>query len=572
LGRKQVDPLNLNRLAPRHQRTARQGVLPNHDFLRIPSPWFLRRDLPWAAGKKIRGGSIAVVRGAGLPSNQGIASPRLPLSAGGRFGLILLSFLLLGNSPKGPISQSGFSSGGNEGAGSMERYGPYGGPSFSPGPDRSTAYVPPAGDLEDFYAYQTQAGDTLHAVAVRFNASYSEIQPMEGAHLPERGLLPTGRTLRIPKKFTATTESARLFPDSEIVYSPTSAGFSVAAFILGKRGYLSAYTDEDGKSGSEILLQLARENSINPKMLLAMLDYTSGWVSGPSPASPTLDYPMRFIDPYSRGLYKQMMLAVNFLERGYYGWREANVLYLYFGNGEAVRLAPDLNAGTVAVMYYFSKISKDPAAWKAGMADFFGRYSELFGDPRENALEPLFTAELHQPFFVLPFAIGSSWCFSNGPHGAWDSKGPAAALDFAPPQYEHSAAVTRMLLASATGCIVRSGENAVVLDLDCDGSEQTGWNLFYYHVAEDGRVREGSIVRKGEKIGYASSAGGFSTGIHVHMARKYNGEWILAAGAEPFSLSGWTVSAGAGGEWDLVRNGRTVIASADCNFPNMVFR
>jgi hypothetical protein len=31
----------------------------------------------------------------------------------------------------------------------------------------------------------------------------------------------------------------------------------------------------------------------------------------------------------------------------------------------------------------------------------------------------------------------------------------------------------------------------------------------------------------------------------VHIARKYNGEWILAAGPLPFTLSGWVAEAGS---------------------------
>ena len=41
-----------------------------------------------------------------------------------------------------------------------------------------------------------------------------------------------------------------------------------------------------------------------------------------------------------------------------------------------------------------------------------------------------------------------------------------------------------------------------------------------------------------------SCEGGVATGTHLHIARKYNGEWILADGALPFVLSGWRVYAG----------------------------
>ena len=60
------------------------------------------------------------------------------------------------------------------------------------------------------------------------------------------------------------------------------------------------------------------------------------------------------------------------------------------------------------------------------------------------------------------------------------------------------------------------------------------------------------------------------------MARKYNGEWILAGGPVPFTLSGWNLAAYETDEaaqgWKYFRGGRAVIASNDCHFDNMIYR
>jgi hypothetical protein len=47
----------------------------------------------------------------------------------------------------------------------------------------------------------------------------------------------------------------------------------------------------------------------------------------------------------------------------------------------------------------------------------------------------------------------------------------------------------------------------------------------------------------------------------VHLARRYNGEWIAADQSLPFNLEGW-VSSGTGKEYDgyLQKKGRTVEA------------
>jgi hypothetical protein len=84
----------------------------------------------------------------------------------------------------------------------------------------------------------------------------------------------------------------------------------------------------------------------------------------------------------------------------------------------------------------------------------------------------------------------------------------------------------------------------VIIDLDGDGHEQTGWNVLYMHIADAERVSSGAWLEVDDPIGHPSCEGGTSTGIHVHIARKYNGEWIAADGPLPFVLSGWVAYAG----------------------------
>ena len=86
-------------------------------------------------------------------------------------------------------------------------------------------------------------------------------------------------------------------------------------------------------------------------------------------------------------------------------------------------------------------------------------------------------------------------------------------------------------------------DNRVALDLDGDGYEQTGWVVVYFHLAEKDLVQAGRQVALDEPLGHPSCEGGRSTGKHVHIARKYNGEWLAADGPLPFILSGWRAQA-----------------------------
>jgi hypothetical protein len=97
----------------------------------------------------------------------------------------------------------------------------------------------------------------------------------------------------------------------------------------------------------------------------------------------------------------------------------------------------------------------------------------------------------------------------------------------------------------SSGVIVRSELGLVILDLDGDGIEQTGWNIMYFHIETRDRVPVGTRVETGDKIGHPSCEGGVSTGTHTHVVRKFNGEWILAGGPLPFTMSGWVAVAGS---------------------------
>jgi len=113
----------------------------------------------------------------------------------------------------------------------------------------------------------------------------------------------------------------------------------------------------------------------------------------------------------------------------------------------------------------------------------------------------------------------------------------------------------------------------VVVDLDGDGYEQTGWVLLYLHIATLERVRVGQWVDVNDRIGHASCEGGKSTGTHVHIARKYNGEWVAADGPIPFTLGGWTVVAGNKPyEGLLVRGDKTIIADPVGQSWSIIFR
>jgi LasA protease len=414
----------------------------------------------------------------------------------------------------------------------------------TPEPTSGTVTPPPP------MVYYTQSGDTLPSVAFRFGVTTAEItSPQE---VPPTGLIQPGTLLVIPNVLKDTGPGEIAMPDSEVVFSPSALDFDTKSFVNDAGGYLSTYREylvTGWQTGAEIIDRVAIENSINPRLLLAILEYKSHWVYGNPDSLSKIDYPMGNVDFNKKGLYQQLSWAVSQLSVGYYDWRAGLLNDVALSDGEKIRMAPGLNAGTAALQNVFSKIIDDRGRWVEslyGDKSLPQLYKRMFGDPwaRAQTVEPLYPPNLTQPVLELPFMQGRTWSFTGGPHSAWGPDGARAALDFAPPSSISGCTVSEdWVTAAAPGQVVRSEGGQVVVDMDGDGREQTGWDMLYLHIASRDRIPVGSVVNTGDRLGHPSCEGGIVTGTHVHIARKYNGEWILADGALPFDLSGWIAHA-----------------------------
>jgi len=417
----------------------------------------------------------------------------------------------------------------------------------NPAPLAATG-LPNAGSLPEPtpppQVYVVQAGDTLSAIAQRFGC---ELQALVDANnLTNPNALQVGQSLHIPSTEIATSPSLQLLPNSEFVNGPAYVDFDTGAFAARQGGYLADYYERVGGEtlgGPEIVELVAHHYSVGPRLLLAILELRGGWVTDPNPVGAALSYPMGYRGSGWELLSRQLAWAADELNRGYYDWRGRGVTPIIWGDGTATRYAPGLNAATAGLQYFFSLDTKR-SEWQALVGDgpdsFLAVYRRLFGDPAQHAIEPLIPAGATCPALSLPWAEGELWYYTGGPHGAWSDGSAWAALDFVPDEgYLGCQPAAAWARAAAPGLVVYSRDGEVVLDLDGDGYEQTGWVLFYLHVGSEGRAAVGSYLEEGDPIGHPSCEGGFSESTHLHLARRYNGEWIAADGPLPFVLSGW---------------------------------
>ena len=113
--------------------------------------------------------------------------------------------------------------------------------------------------------------------------------------------------------------------------------------------------------------------------------------------------------------------------------------------------------------------------------------------------------------------------------------------------------------------MTRSERGVVAIDLDGDGFEGSGWVLVYLHIASNERIPLGATVQRDDRIGHPSCEGGFVTGTHVHIARKYNGEWILTDSPLAFNLEGWIVHNGSRPYLGTLTKGNLTVKACECS-------
>ena len=460
-------------------------------------------------------------------------------------------------------------------------------PTFTPLPDTSGNQAAPTPASQ---TYTVLSGDFPASIAEKFGVSPEEL--LSANNMGSDALIYPGDTLIIPANaatqpapapgtpasgLVASSDYFKILPDSELIYGPLSSLLDVNSYIQNKGGYLAFFSqDVNGEtlSGAQIVTMVAKSYSVNPRLLLALLEYRSQWVSNPNPAPTTTTNPIGFVDDFHQGLYRQLTWSADMLNQGFYRWKEGKVQSWSLKDGGSILPQPGINAGTAAVQHLFALLdTQDTWVIDTGPEGLFATFSAMFGYPFDLAIDPILPAGLTQPSFSLPFETGQVWQFTGGPHAGWDQGSAWAGLDFAPPGEPIGCGPSEAwTLAIAPGQILRAANGAVVEDLDGDGLEQTGWTILYMHMEARDRVQPGTTVKTGDRIGHPSCEGGLANADHLHLARRYNGLWIPAADPRlPFVLGGY-VTSGNQMEYDgwLTGNGKVVEAVDGSNGLNQI--
>ena len=428
-------------------------------------------------------------------------------------------------------------------------------------------YAP--GELVD---YTAQTGDTLPGLAARFNTTVKEILEANTFIPPDATTMPPGMPMKIPIYYLPLWGSPyQIIPDSLFINGPAQVGFDTEKFVAAHPGWLknySTYVADANRSGAGIVDYVAHYYSVSPRLLLALLEYRSQALSQPILAAEDEDYPLGFVHWSHKGLFSQLTYAANLLNDSYYKFRENRLLSIMHTDGRLERFDPWQNAATVSLHSYFNTLDETAYDRAISPDGFAHTYRDLFGDPWQD-VQPHIPGSLTQPSILLPFEPGYVWALTGGPHTGWGTGEPLAALDFAPPSKTAGCVFSAVwATAVADGVVVRSEIGQVMLDLDGDGDERTGWDIFYLHIGSEGRVPLGARLRQGDPVGHPSCEGGEATGTHLHIARKYNGEWMPAdgwGGILAFNLEGWTAHNGRAIYLGTLTRNNMVVKACTCS-------
>lgn len=350
------------------------------------------------------------------------------------------------------------------------------------------------------------------------------------------------------QKPTSDNQIDIILADGQFVYGPNVGDFDTAAFLRSIDSPLLPY--------ATVLEDKASYYSINPRVLLTILEIQSGLVTGQQLVA-SLERVVGYddvvgFDEQVEALTKIMTIA--FYDRLYGEPASADAgLPLTLSAGDKIEVPANTNAGTLAVLVALAPLSSN-AEWEALISakdaqGFVQTYRHLFpeSDPLDTSNQILSPTAPPSNLLKFPFACGDTWNFSGGPHD-WDGNcvdDPWSALDFAPGVANCAIPTNRWITSPAAG---------TVSDVSCGGCQvyinhSGGWSTRFFHVANT-QVSEGQYVAQDQPIGNPSckpaqggSCGGCpgsATGTHVHYDLRYNGAFYPIDGT---SLEGWVVHA-----------------------------
>jgi len=310
------------------------------------------------------------------------------------------------------------------------------------------------------------------------------------------------------------------------------------------------------KEHQTTIMHYAGFYSINPKILISLMEAKSGILTNPTEQS----IAKPFGDLSNKASFAEQVKDVaSQLTKRFYAFRrlshdqESTQRHL-------LKLIVPTSAATVAIKGVLTTHDKDNVIGNDDFYNFFTAYENVFLEGKtallnqhvlvknnkpisnESANKPQTSAAAAAPTMYLPWSSGWSWR-AGGAHGNDGSSWPLSALDFYYPSNNGGWGGNKPYVYSAHGGTVTRYSSCSMRV-----THSSGIATSYYHM-DNLQYNTGSYVNAGTYIGrYANNynqalcQGGQSTGPHLHMALLRNGYWESLNG---YYLSGYYVKTGS---------------------------
>ena len=199
-------------------------------------------------------------------------------------------------------------------------------------------------------------GDTLKSIAYQYNLIPQQI--IDANQITNPSLLYADQALLLPApEIRDQGPGFKIIPDSELINSPYTVRFHTDAFINNQAGFLKNYeeeVDDELITGADIVQRIANDYSVNPRLLIAIIEHQSQWVT--TRENKDTFYPLNYRESGYEGLYHQLAWAADELNRGYYLWKVKGIGSWTLVDGINVPIDPTINAGTAGVQHLLSRL------------------------------------------------------------------------------------------------------------------------------------------------------------------------------------------------------------------------
>jgi murein DD-endopeptidase MepM/ murein hydrolase activator NlpD len=327
----------------------------------------------------------------------------------------------------------------------------------------------------------------------------------------------------------------------------------IQAYLDTQPGPLKDFRTSVGNrehSFAEILGSQTSLYSINPQVVLALIEQQSGLITQPGTDAERLDWALNFRGENGnyRGLMTQVRWAIRELHRAQRDFPAGPELV--YSDASHSPMPAGLNLGGYAVARVLAATTTADglvAKLEGGNDSFVAVFTRLFGDPRvpaetvHSVAEPFLTLPLDRPYAISSFFDHDApFLQHNGSIVTYrGDRDPVLSYD-GHDGWDYAARPPAPVLAAADGTVVFAGNSddgcgvayAVIID------HGNGYRTLYWHLDEV--LIEPGPVTGGTRIGIVG-ASGCVTGPHLHFQVQFLGRdtdpygWCGPAGQNPWA-------------------------------------